>query len=418
MAKNLIMPTATLAPPPSLNDPELLRQVNRLRMPDNLTNWYYLAREYVALAVIIGGTIALCQLIVAAGWSWVWTLPIIFVAILPIGACHHRLATLGHEATHYSLFRNRLLSELVSDWFCMFPIFSSTHSFRIQHLGHHQHSNDPKLDPDWAQLRLSGHRFQFPMSVRAFLWHCLIKQILWPPNLVRYILVRAFFVTDNGPGNPYRVKRRARPLLKLIGLAYHLALIGMLAWIVWQQETILLFVVPLGMLALIETVFVMVPATWFTEWVIRGDIPPRVTSMLRLVFNTLLATAIAGLTLWTGWPFWLYYLVLWVVPLGSSFALFMILRQLVQHGNADQGRLTNTRIFFVNPLISMAVFPMGMDWHLPHHLFPMVPHYNLKKLHELLDSVPEYHDHATLVEGYFFHDTPPKHATVLELLTH
>jgi len=68
--------------------------------------------------------------------------------------------------------------------------------------------------------------------VPQFLWHCLMKQILLPHNLVRYILVRAFFVTDNGPGNPYRVKRRAKPLLKIIGLTYHLALIGILTWIV------------------------------------------------------------------------------------------------------------------------------------------------------------------------------------------
>ena len=411
------MTTATLAPARTLNDPELIRQVAALRLPNNLTNWYYLAREYFVLAVIIGGTIALCQGLVAVGWSWMWALPVIFIAILCIGACQHRLATLGHEAAHYSLFRHRLLGELVSDWFCMYPIYSSTHSFRIQHLGHHQHSNDPKLDPDWAQLRLSGHRFQFPMSVGQFLWHGLIKQVLWPPHLVRYILVRALFVTDNGPNSPYRLKRRASKWMKLIGLGYHVALIVTLGWIVWQQETTLLFVVPLGMLGLIEAAFVMMPATWFPEWAIKGDVPPRVTSMLRLVFNTLLGIAIAGLTLWTGWPWWLYYLVLWVVPAGSSFALFMILRQLVQHGNADQGRLTNTRVFFVNPLISMAVFPLGMDWHLPHHLFPMVPHYNLKKLHELLDGVPEYHEQATLVEGYFFHEKPPKHATVLELLT-
>ena len=32
----------------------------------------------------------------------------------------------------------------------------------------------------------------------------------------------------------------------------------------------------------------------------------------------------------------------------------------------------------------MAVFPIGNDYHLPHHLFPMVPHYNLRKLHALL----------------------------------
>jgi fatty acid desaturase len=404
-------------PVPSLNDPALIRQVNVLRLPDNFTNWYYLVREYLLLAVLIGGTIALCQGLVAWGYSWAWAIPVILATIVCVGACHHRLATLGHEATHYSLFKNRLLNELVSDWFCMFPIFSSTHSFRIQHLGHHQHSNDPDRDPDWAQLRMSGHRFHFPMTVPQFLWHCLFKQLLWPPSLIRYILVRAVFVTDNGPNSPYRLKRRAAPLLKLIGLAYHAVLIGVLAWMVWDGQAILLLTLPFAMLASILAVYVLLPERWFAEYAIRGDVPPRVTALLRLVFHTLLATTIAGLTLWTGWPWWLYYLVLWVVPLGTSFALFMILRQLVQHGNADQGRLTNTRVFFVNPLISMAVFPMGMEWHLPHHLFPMVPHYNLRRLHALLDQVPEYHEQTTLVEGYFFHRRPPKHATVVELMT-
>ena len=403
----------------SLNDPDLLRQVHILRIPDNVTSWYYLAREYLLVALIIGVTITLCQLLVAWGWSWLWTLPLLLVANLGVGAGQHRLATLGHEATHYALFRNRLLNELVSDWFCMFPIFSSTHTYRIQHLGHHQYPNDPSRDPDWAQLRQSGHRFQFPMDKWPFLWHGLIKQVLWPPNLIRYIVVRALFVTDNGPESPYRQKRPAKPLLKLMGLGYHVVLIAALAGIVWLGDATPLVWLPPGLLALILAVYAVVPSTWFAEYGIRGDVPARLTASLRLVFNTLLATALAGLTLATGIPWWLYYLVLWVVPLGTSFALFMILRQLVQHGNADQGRLTNTRVFFVNPLISMAVFPMGMEWHLPHHLFPMVPHYNLKKLHELLAQVPEYDEHALVVEGYFLpRERPPKHPTVLTIMTH
>ena len=36
--------------------PEVLRRVNRLRQTDNWTNWYYLAREYLFLILVIGGT--------------------------------------------------------------------------------------------------------------------------------------------------------------------------------------------------------------------------------------------------------------------------------------------------------------------------------------------------------------------------
>ena len=124
--------------------------------------------------------------------------------------------------------------------------------------------------------------------------------------------------------------------------------------------------------------------------------------------------ALAGLL--TGLPWPVYYAVLWLVPLGTSFSFCMLLRQIVQHGHAGRERFTNTRIFLVSRLIRFAVFPLGMDWHLPHHLFPLVPHYRLRQLHELLLETDEYRQNATTVEGYFWHRDPPEHPTVLELM--
>jgi fatty acid desaturase len=49
---------------------------------------------------------------------------------------------------------------------------------------------------------------------------------------------------------------------------------------------------------------------------------------------------------------------------------------------------------------------------------PMVPHYNLRKLHALLMQTEIYRKQATLVEGYFLpREVPPKHPTVLDLMT-
>src|SRR5262249_46467307 len=98
-------------------------------------------------------------------------------------------------------------------------------------------------------------------------------------------------------------------------------------------------------------------------------------------------------------------------------SFFMILRQLVQHGNGDRGWLTNTRVFFVQPMINFAVFPLGQDYHLPHHLFASVPHYRLKELHEALLECQEYRDQAVVVEGYFLpRERPPKNPTVMDVL--
>ena len=401
---------------PTLRDPEFLRQINALRHTDNFRNWLYLAREYAWLAAVIGLTIALYERLVTANLSLLWAVPPTLLTILLVGAGQHRLGAITHEAAHYILFRNRLLGELVSEWFCMFPMLGTTHSYRVQHMGHHQYPNDPERDPDWAQLRLSGHRFRFPMQRAAFVWHGLVKQLLLPHLLLRYSLVRAFFVVDQGEGTPYRMKRYQSRVLKLAAVLFHLALVALLATAVVLDDAHWLFAVPL-LLGAVLAIYLLAPERGFAEYGIRPDISVRASACLRALFNTLLWSAIAGLTLWTGMPWWLYYFVLWLIPLGTSFALCMILRQLVQHGNADRERFTNTRVFLVHPFVRFAVFPLGQDYHLPHHLFPLVPHYNLRKLHALLLSTALYRNHAVVVKGYFISpETPPEHPTVLDLM--
>ena len=73
------------------------------------------------------------------------------MAVVLIGGLQHRLAGLGHEASHYTLLRNKLLNDLVGDVFCMFPIFATVHFYRLFHLAHHQYTNDPGCDPDLVE---------------------------------------------------------------------------------------------------------------------------------------------------------------------------------------------------------------------------------------------------------------------------
>jgi fatty acid desaturase len=400
----------------SFNDAEIQRQVNELRQTDNIQGWYYVAREYVFLAIVLTATIGFYDWLETAELSWLWAVPVTIVAIILVGAGQQRLATLTHEAAHYMLFRNRLLNEFVSEWFCMMPIFGTTHSYRVQHLGHHQYPNDPERDPDWVQMLRSGHRYEFPMTKLQFLWHCVIKQILLPLYPVRYALVRASYVVDKGKNTPYRMNRHQSTQVRLAGLVYHLALIGSLVAGAMMEDYVVLSVASLGMLITGIIFYVLAPEDRFEDYFIKSDIPIRVQKVMRITLNTMVLTAVAFLTVWTEKPWWLYYALLWVIPLGTSFAFFMILRQVVQHGNADQERFTNTRVFHVNWLISWAVFPIGNDYHLPHHLFPMVPFYNLRKLHSLLMQTEEYREQAVFVEGYFLPEQPPQHPTVLDLM--
>ena len=83
----------------------------------------------------------------------------------------------------------------------MFPLFSTTHHYRLQHHAHHQFVNDPQRDPDVSQLQTSGHWLPFPMPKKAFLL-TLLKQ-LWVPNLIRFMRVRAQYNAVGTDKNPY-----------------------------------------------------------------------------------------------------------------------------------------------------------------------------------------------------------------------
>ena len=64
--------------------------------------------------------------------------------------------------------------------------------------------------------------------------------------------------------------------------------------------------------------------------------------------------------------------------------------------NVQDHRLT-TRSFYTNPVLQF--FYLNMNFHVEHHMFPMVPFYNLPALHaELKDKLPE--PNRDLVEAY------------------
>jgi fatty acid desaturase len=400
----------------SLKDADLKEHLQRLRGTDNLTNWYYVVRTYVYLALVIGGAIWFDQWRMDAGWSWLASVPVFVVAIILIGAGQHQLSGLAHEGVHHILFRSRYLNELTSDLLCLFPLYSSTHHYRLQHLAHHQFVNDPDRDPDVSQLKTSGHWLSFPLGKREFLL-TLAKQ-LWLPNLVRFIRVRAAYNATGTDKNPYMRKGwKPSKLAVRVAVLYLLTLVVVLTLLVWHGDPLLLAAIPAALWAAVTGFYSWLPASMFHQSRVHPVISQRIMSILRVSFITAVFNALAWLSLVWGPRAAVYYSLLWLVPLFTSFSFFMILRQLVQHGNGDRGWLTNTRIFFVQRFINFSVFPIGQDFHLPHHLYATVPHYRLPELHELLLGYREYREQAIEVHGYFTRpekDSP--HPTVLDVL--
>lgn len=400
----------------SLRDPEFMERLQDLRRTDNFSNIYYLVRTWAFLAAVIGGTLWFHYSDLPPRVGPVGSAAVYLLAIIAVGAGQHQLTGLAHEASHHILFKNRLLNDLVSDWFCLFPMFGSTHHYRLQHMAHHQFVNDPERDPDVSQLKTSGHWLRFPLRKAQFLG-VLLKQ-LWIPNLIKYLRVRAQYNSVGANKNPYLKKGvRQSKLPVLVGIAYMATLVVALAAIVWSGNRTLLAIVPVAMWAAAMTFYSVIPARMYHQSRVHPVVSSRAMTLMRISFITALFGSLAWIQIETGIWAAAWYAALWLVPMFTSFSFFMILRQLVQHGNGDRGFLTNTRIFFVHPIIDYCVFPMGQEYHLPHHMFATVPHYRLRELHELMLGYPEYRRQAVVVEGYFFPmHRPPRHPTVLDVL--
>src|SRR5436190_531289 len=112
---------------PTLSDSRIKAKLQALRETDNTTNLYYLIRTYLYLVLVIGCTLGFYT---ANEWSWWLNVPVTLIAIVLIGAGQHQLTGLSHEAAHHILFKNRFWNDLVSDWCCLYPLYSSTQHYR------------------------------------------------------------------------------------------------------------------------------------------------------------------------------------------------------------------------------------------------------------------------------------------------
>src|SRR5262249_30044834 len=148
--------------------------------------------------------------------------------------------------------------------------------------------------------------------------------------------------------------------------------------------------------------YALAPERWYPEPLVKPEVGPRWWTLSRLTYSTVLLTGLGWMTYLTGKPWGLYYVLLWIIPLLTVFPFLMMLREEIQHGHAGQQRPPHSRTFRGNPLFCRAVSPLAMDYHLPHHLFPLVPHYRLKQLHQLLLETDVYRHEAPVVEGYVF----------------
>ncbi len=390
-------------------------ELEGLKARDNHTNLIYLAQVYAIMIATIAGTICAYYAIPAAGFSWWWNVPLTAVSVIVIGACQHQFGGVIHEGTHYILFENRRFNELASDWLAAFPIYTSTYAFRLHHLAHHQFVNDPVRDPNFDQAKDSGHWLDFPIAHIDLL--IAIVKTLWPPHLISYIAARVRYSAIGVDTNPYADKSKpGSPWTIRSAVLYAIAApFVAVAFVETAMPVLAVVSLVVGWIVVAGYLWTIDDAA-FPKSKIDPVISHRTTAINRVTYVGIVYLGLTLANVATGAPAFGFYGLLWILPLFTSFPLFMILREWVQHGNADRGRYTNTRIFLVkNPFIRFAIFPWGMDYHLPHHLFASVPHYRLKDLHKFLLADPKYAEKGLIVEGWSM-QRADNHPTIVDVL--
>jgi fatty acid desaturase len=81
---------------------------------------------------------------------------------------------------------------------------------------------------------------------------------------------------------------------------------------------------------------------------------------------------------------WREYLLLWFIPLVTIFQVILRLRAVLEHGAVTDfsSPLTASRTNLAPALVCWFLFPHKVNYHVEHHLYPSVPHYNLPACHQ------------------------------------
>jgi fatty acid desaturase len=98
----------------------------------------------------------------------------------------------------------------------------------------------------------------------------------------------------------------------------------------------------------------------------------------------------------------------WLIPFTTWLGCLVYVRGVLEHLRvpSDHELFNNNRVFLtrtVRPSLFDRIFviPIGLNYHLEHHLYPSVPCYRLGRLHALLMRNEDYRRQAIISRGYF-----------------
>lgn len=128
------------------------------------------------------------------------------------------------------------------------------------------------------------------------------------------------------------------------------------------------------------------------------DSPPSLTVIERVTIYSFYSSVLLFIILTNGW---FELMVLWLIPLLTLMVALMRFRTIAEHlALPNRNELDASRHTDGTLLERLSISPLNINYHIDHHLFPLVPYYNLPLLHELLLKNNYYCEHAHINKTY------------------
>ena len=136
---------------------------------------------------VIIGTLA------TAAWADHWL--VYFVSVFVVSSRMQAIGVLLHDGTHWLLYKNRTVNDVVCDLFVAFPLGLSTTLYRKTHFRHHRYTNTTE-DQDLAAQREEREWFEWPKTRLGLAW-VLIRSVLGINALKAWVLFKHWAPWNN-----------------------------------------------------------------------------------------------------------------------------------------------------------------------------------------------------------------------------
>lgn len=265
-------------------------------------------------------------------------------SVMIIGSRFHALFIVMHDGAHYKVSKIRWLNEAITQILICIPLFANLRDWRRAHFAHHRDPNSNQ-DPDLV-IRFGNPEYVLPKKVKDFL-----KLLM--SHMFGLKMVKTFF----------------SPYMKI-------------------KDKIFYF------------------GTSFMSPVMAA--PPIDKSHIAY-YNTkekviIVSTYILALTIIFYLGIFKMFFLFWVLPMILWTHFISKLRSYSEHSGLDNSSLYQKSRTLYTTILDKTI--LGYAWnvglHLDHHLFPGVPSYRLKKLHNTIKNLSPYREHAHITKHGIF----------------